>query len=133
MGPHSDGARTGFTIEGDSMKYMVAVLCAVFCTTMAIANPANDRLKAMPPEKRAGALALFLQQSGEKCPSVSRTFYQGSGKNGDAFWDATCAGGKSWAIQVKNDSVGSTRILDCAVMKALHAGTCFSKFPDSAD
>jgi hypothetical protein len=51
-------------------------------------------------EKRQQALGRLLSDGGEKCTKVDRTFYQGSDKNGNAFWNASCAGGKSFLVQV---------------------------------
>ena len=92
------------------------------------ANPAHEQLNAMSESQRRSALTAFLSKSGEVCSSVSRTFYQGSDKQGNAFWNAACADGNSYLIQVNNDAAGSTRILSCKVVKAVGAGTCFTKF-----
>lgn len=94
----------------------------------AYANPAHEMLSKMSAAQRKSTLANFLVNSGENCPSVSRTFYQGSLQNGDAFWNVACNGGDSWAVQIKNDSKGSTTILSCKVLKAVGGGTCFKEF-----
>lgn len=94
----------------------------------AFANRAHDQISAMSEDQRRNVLALFLSKSGEKCNAVSRTFYQGSDRRGNAFWNAACVGGESFVIQVNNDSGGSTRILSCKVLKAVNGGTCFTKF-----
>lgn len=97
-------------------------------TTSAQANPAHDMISAASEAKRQQALAGLLSKNGERCSAVDRTFYQGSDKSGNAFWNASCRGGKSFLIQVNNDSQGSTRILDCKVLKSVNGGTCFTKF-----
>jgi hypothetical protein len=66
--------------------------------------------------------------SGEKCDSVTRSFFQGSDRRGNAYWNAACRNGQAFAIQVNNDAVGSTRIMSCAMLKAMNAGECFKKF-----
>jgi hypothetical protein len=44
---------------------------------------------------------------------VIRTFRQGADpRTGGVFWNATCFGGRSYAVLVNNDATGSTRVLD---------------------
>ena len=82
----------------------------------------------MSEEQRQKYFAFYLTRSDENCPTVSKAFYQGSDKKGAAFWNIQCTPGKSYAVQMKNDAVGSSRILDCQVLKAVNGGTCFTKF-----
>lgn len=97
-------------------------------TSVAHGNPAHEQLSSMSEQQRQAVLAAFLVKSGERCSEVTRTFYQGSDKQGNAFWNASCAGGASFVIQVNNDATGSTRILSCKTLKAVNGGTCFTKF-----
>lgn len=101
---------------------------AIFLALGASANPAHDQISAMSEQQRRSVLAAFLVKSGERCSSVTKTFYQGSDKKGNAFWNAACANGDSFVIQVNNDATGSTRILSCKVLEAVNGGTCFTKF-----
>jgi hypothetical protein len=101
---------------------------ALLMALAAHANPAHEQLSSMSEQQRRSVLATFLVKSGEQCSSVTKTFYQGSDKKGNAFWNAACAGGDSFVIQVNNDATGSTRILSCKVLKAVNGGTCFTKF-----
>jgi hypothetical protein len=91
------------------------------------ANPAHDQLVSMQEHQRQLVLATFLVKSGEKCSSVTKTFYQGSDKMGNAYWNASCTGGASFVILVNNDATGSTRILSCKLLKAVNGGQCFTK------
>lgn len=106
----------------------VISLITILLAFAAHANPAHDQLSSMSEQQRRSVLASFLVKSGEQCSSVTKTFYQGNDKKGNAFWNAACTGGDAFVIQVNNDAKGSTRILDCKVMKAVKAGTCFKKF-----
>ncbi|MFZ2627533.1 MAG: hypothetical protein WAX67_01475 [Rugosibacter sp.] len=106
----------------------VTATIALFLALAAHANPAHDQLSSMSEQQRQSVLAMFLVKSGEQCSSVTKTFYQGSDKKGNAFWNAACTGGTSFVIQVNNDATGSTRILSCKVLKAVNGGTCFTKF-----
>lgn len=94
----------------------------------ALANPAHNRIDAMQESERRAFFAKFLSSSGERCGSVTRTFFQGSSPSGDAFWNIACAGGETWALMIYNNATGSTKILDCKVLKAMNGGTCFTKF-----
>ncbi|MDM0057818.1 hypothetical protein [Variovorax fucosicus] len=85
----------------------------------ALANPAHDRLAAMSDPQRGAALAGLLRASGEQCISASRTLHQGNDRSGNAFWNIQCARGESFAVQINNDSRGSTRLLNCKVLKAV--------------
>lgn len=105
------------------------VLSLAFTVTApAFANPAHKMLSAMSGQERARAMTGFLRKSGESCDSATRTFYQGSEKNGNAHWAVACKNGRSYLVQVMNDSTGSTRILDCKVLKAVAGSECFKKY-----
>ena len=69
-----------------------------------------------------------MQREGERCPSVSRTFFQGSSKDGAAFWNVSCTSGKDWQIMIKNTAQGDIKMLDCATFKVLGGGQCFKAF-----
>jgi hypothetical protein len=101
---------------------------AIFFAFTASANPAHDQVSSMSEQQRQLVFAAFLAKSGEHCSSVTKTFYQGSDKQGNAFWNAACNKGDSFVIQVNNDATGSTRILSCKMLKAVNGGTCFTKF-----
>jgi hypothetical protein len=94
----------------------------------ATANPINDQVAALTEEKRQVIFARMMQREGEKCTSVSRTFFQGSSSDGAAFWSISCAGAKDWQIMIKNATQGDIKFLDCSVLKAVGGGQCFTKF-----
>jgi hypothetical protein len=92
------------------------------------ANPANKKLLGLSERDRAVTLAYFLRASGEKCPKATRVFYQGESKRfGTASWSVTCSNGESWSIGVNDDREGSTKILNCRVLKAIAKVDCFSR------
>ncbi len=91
-------------------------------------NPVNDQIAALPEAKRQVLFAKLLSSSGERCPSVSRTFFQGAASNGAAFWSVACNGGKEWQVMVNGDSGGSTRILECSVLKSVGGGACWRTY-----
>lgn len=112
---------------------VVAGLSAVAPTARVAANPINDQIAALPEEQRRVIFARMLQREGERCHSVTRTFFQGSSSDGAAFWSIACSGGKDWQIMIKNTApsdirFGDIRFLECSVLKAIGGGTCFTKF-----
>lgn len=90
-------------------------------------NRAHDLLIGRPDVQRNKTLSAFLAESGESC-DVERSFFQGLDKELSAYWNVACEGGKSYVVTVKNDATGSTRILDCGVLKAVSGVECFKKF-----
>ena len=104
-----------------------AALVAVL-TTAANANPINDQIAALTEEKRQTIFARMMQREGEKCPEVSRTYFQGSASDRSAFWSISCTGGKNWQIMIKNTAQGDIKMLDCATLKAVGGGQCFVAF-----
>ena len=59
-------------------------------------------------------------------------FYMGFGDAGsgagagDGFWSIRCTDGRSFEVEVHPD--GTSNVLECAVLEAVHAGHCFRKF-----
>ncbi len=94
----------------------------------AAANSTHQQLQQLGDGPRAALFAKLLRSTGEPCPSVSRTFYQGSDRSGAAFWNVQCAGGKAWSVMIRNDAIGSTRYLDCDAMLRMEGAPCFRRF-----
>lgn len=106
-----------------------------------VKNGANDWLLAQPNAGRADMLGKVV---GDKCKGKT-AFYQGTiksdshasadprpklptlpGTENDTFWSIMCYDGRSFEVEVHPD--GSGKVLECAVLKAMHAGECFKKF-----
>ena len=92
--------------------------------TKSTGNEANDRLLALPKSEQALMLAKV---TGEDCVG-NRAFYMGISKERSAFWSVGCTNGNSYEVQIDADSVGSTTILECSVLKAVAKVDCFKKF-----
>jgi hypothetical protein len=92
--------------------------------TVHTGNPAHDRLVALGSSAQA---SLLGQIAGEECGGVS-AFYMGMDKETNVFWSVRCANSKSYQIQIQPNATGSTRIMDCAVLKAVADVDCFVKF-----
>lgn len=97
-------------------------------STLSLSDPAHTQIFAMTEADRQAFMFNFLNSSGEKCSQVTKTFYQGSDGQGNAFWSVACARGDAVQIIISNNATGSARLLSCKVLKAINAGTCFTKF-----
>ena len=115
------------TTKTNKAFYRILITLIFVFPVFAFANPAHEKISSLTESKRRLVFATFLENSGEKCPVVTKTYYQGSDKDGNAYWNASCQGADSYQIQVRNYSQGSTKILSCKVLKALNL-SCFSKF-----
>jgi len=93
------------------------------------ANKAHHILSDKTNQERNEALTVLLIQSKEDCDAVMRNFFQGFEPDGGAFWNVACGNGRSYIILIENDARGSTRIMDCALIKSLTKGRneCFKK------
>lgn len=108
-------------------------------------NPANDRLLALPQSDQAAALGAI---AGEGCVGY-RAFYMGifSSKSPhqtkeeqrlaailsmdhEAFWSVGCTNGASYEVGISADAAGSTKVLDCSVLRAIAKTDCFVRFKD---
>lgn len=96
---------------------------------VSLANPAHKKIESMSEPARQAFMVKYLNSNGETCPRVDRTFLQGVNANGDAFWNISCRPGKSYLLMIENNARGSTKVIDCAVLKAIKGGICFVKFP----
>jgi hypothetical protein len=99
-------------------------------------NGANDWLLAQSNAGRADMLGKVV---GERCKGKT-AYYQGTSKSSsqglkmatlpgtenDAFWSVQCTDGRSYEVEVHPD--GSGQVLECSVLKSMHAGECFRKF-----
>ena len=92
-------------------------------------NGANAYLLSLAPNARAQMLGKVV---GDRCVG-KETFYMGIGTSGfsrdKAFWSVRCQDGRSYVVEAHPD--GTSKVLECAALKALHAGECFKKFPDA--
>jgi hypothetical protein len=90
-------------------------------------NPTHEAMTALSERDRNARLSYALRD--ERC-QVTRSFFQGSDKFGGASWNVACANGEALSILINNDARGSTRILECSVLKAVANIECFKKFRD---
>ena len=91
-------------------------------------NRAHALLMRASTTERLTSLAAVVRSVGDECPRGTREFYQGADSFGDAFWNVACSNGQSYAITVKNNAGGSTRVLACSVLEAVAKVQCFVAF-----
>jgi hypothetical protein len=87
-------------------------------------NIANARLLKFSSSEQASFLGLAV---GEGCRGV-KAFYMGSSKRDEAFWSVKCSDSRKYAVMISPDSTGSTRVMECSLLKAVNAGECFKRF-----
>ena len=104
---------------------MTAAIALIWTAPAHAANGANNYLLAATPQVRASTLARAV---GDHCRGRT-AFYMGLGDAraglgaGKGFWSLRCSDGRSFMIQVNPD--GTSGVLECSVIKAMHAGECF--------
>src|SRR4030095_1981473 len=112
-------------------------VCLVLLPGLALSNPTHQRLMGMSSAKRNQVWTILFRDGGEKCGTVTESFYQGSyngtdlgrSYNGAAFWSIRCSSGPDYQMTILNDAAGSTRIMECAVAK-LVGNECFKTFEE---
>lgn len=108
-------------------KSVLLTVSIIFVGNVSIANPADTMISSMREDVRREFLSEFLQSSGEAC-KVTRTFRQGETSNGDVFWNVGCRDGSPLVILMHNNASGTTRILECSVIRAVAGTNCFEPF-----
>ena len=86
-------------------------------------NVANDKLSALSEEEQARYLGAVASAS---C-NGTRAFYMGSSHDHTAFWSVACRNGSSYSVEVDADELGSTKVLECSVLRAVTGTSCFVK------
>lgn len=109
------------------MRRALASAGALACISAAHGNPVGDQLAALPETQRRIFFTRLLQREGERCPAITRTFFQGSMGDGSVVWSVTCDGGKDWLVSIANTPGGEGRYLDCAILKLMNGPFCFTK------
>lgn len=87
-------------------------------------NGAHRALLKASEAERARLLEVVI---GADCDAVTQTFYQGGpASDGAESWNARCQNGNTFSISVNND--GSSKVLECKVVKLIAKVNCFEKF-----
>jgi hypothetical protein len=88
---------------------------------IAIANPYNDRLKALDPPMQRLGLMRAIRDNGNRCHKVQAVADQGDYR-GLAMWVALCDDGRHWAIFIA--ATGDTQVRNCADARQLRLPVC---------
>lgn len=80
-------------------------------TSIAIANPHSDGLKALSAPMQRLGLMRAIRDSGKRCQRVDASVYQ-QAYRGLAMWVATCSDGRNWAIFIA--PTADIQVRDCA-------------------
>jgi hypothetical protein len=102
-------------------------LLAVAISAGAASGP-QIRIRDLDESLRTTLFARVLANSGERCGDVVKTFFQGTDKQSQDYWNVRCGNGRELTIQVAPNSTGSTKILDCKFFTAMRMTPCFTKF-----
>lgn len=102
-----------------SFSFKFALPLALLTPILVWANPAHEQLMAKDYVERRAYLTHVLQVSGEACDLATRAKHTLKDENGAAYWAVECRDGNSYLIRIDNDSEGSTRIVNCALMAQL--------------
>lgn len=108
------------------LKRFVCIVSLVLAATAA-ANEGHELLQGQNESERAQTLIGILHASGKGCSAVSRSFFQDRDEYAAAYWNAECASGESYVIQMPATPQAKTRVLDCSLMEMIGV-KCFEKF-----
>jgi len=90
-------------------------------TRVAIANPHNERLRALDPPMQRLGLMRAIRDNGNRCRKVMAAAEQGEYRN-LARWVALCDDGRHWAIFIA--PTGGAQVRNCADARRLDLPAC---------
>jgi hypothetical protein len=108
-------------------KKLLLALGAGWVLSSVAANPAHDQIYRLSESQRQGLFSKVLKTEDAACSVISDTFYRGLDAQGAAYWAVHCSKGKAYQVQISPNASGSTKIMDCAVLKMM-GSECFRKF-----
>jgi hypothetical protein len=96
-------------------------------------NVAHDGLVQLDPSARAKMLGSIVVSSGDACTGEDSFFMGINRRNVQAFWSVRCTNGKSYEVAIDGNATGSTKVLDCDILKTVPKVSCFVKLNSSKD
>jgi hypothetical protein len=101
------------------------MMLSYFASALA-ANLASEQLRERP---LADQLLILSAAIGEGCVAED-AYYMGIGEaegssKDIAFWSVRCSDGRSFALTINPDAVGSGSVLECETLKAVANQGCF--------
>ncbi len=91
-------------------------------TSITVANPHSDGLKALSPDLRHLGLMRAIRDNGRRCKKVVNGNYQQQ-HTGMAMWAAMCDDGRHWAIFIAPN--GDVQVRPCEDMDTLGLPQCW--------
>ena len=95
-----------------------------------IANPYNDRLKALDDQNQRLTLVIAIRDNGKRCRRVEAASEQGEYR-GMARWVALCNDGRHWSVFIAPN--GDTQVSNCDDARTLRLPICRPVAPMPAD
>lgn len=93
-------------------------------------NIAHDQLVDLPARERIAFLAHVVRSVGDQC-SGSDDFFMGIDRTShQALWNVRCSNGRAYEIAIEANSTGSTKVLDCAILKRVANVACFQRLEE---
>ena len=89
-------------------------------------NTAHALLFNKRPSEQAHFLGTAVEYVGDKCTG-EKAFFMGFSSDNSAFWSVGCSNGDEYVVQIFADAGGSSRVLDCGVLKLVSGVECFKK------
>ena len=90
-------------------------------------NPSQQILMRMTEAERALGMEQMMEAGRQSCGRVTRTFYQGTGPDGEVMWNFRCTNSGDWMVSIGADEEGETTILECSILQSL-GSPCWKKF-----
>jgi len=106
---------------------MVAMKLVAVASIMALANvlsgavragEVRDRMNALSAAERTAALGATVRGVDYSCAQPLRSRYQGTGA-GRMIYIVRCEKGYTYAVSIRDDDRGETKVLDCEMARAL--------------
>lgn len=104
---------------------VAGVLLAMAASTATAAQ--YETLLSQSQTEQERILRAVINSADYPCPKVTATLFKGSDRNNAGYWAVACSDGSNWMVAVENDSVGTTSVTPCALLKMLNV-ECWEKF-----
>ena len=110
------------------MPRLIALAVALTVSSAAPSAAATyEILLRQTASEQTRVLAGLIRSARHRCPRVTRRLFMGADRFQAGYWTARCSTGASYMVQVKNDAGGTSRILSCAVARAVGV-SCWRQF-----
>ena len=115
-----------------AVVYLLGICLVLVDASLSVAaqpaksNPTHNRLLKLTDAEKLAVFEIWAKNEG--CGRVTKTFFQGQASDGTAIWNIRCSRAEDLSVSISPDKNGSTRVLECSIMKAVAKTDCFVKF-----